>query len=282
MILCYLLLNLRHPMHRDQIATTFWGDYPTQAARKYLRNALWRLKQSLEEAGSALDEYLLITEDSVSFVSTSEYDLDVEYFENAVGRCRDAAGQDLDDEQAEQLEKAARLYAGDLLEGTYEDWCLYDRERLSLLFMNALTKLMAYHEKRGRFEHSLAYGERILSRDNTREKVHFQMMRLYWLSGDRHAALAQYRRCAQILREELNISPMKETTEAYQQMLVNQYHPELSKSGSQDAPSPVVAAPINETILARLEHLQSIIEETRLEVQQIELLLQKGLLGTKL
>ena len=275
LVFCYLLLSPNHPIHRDQLAAVFWGDYPAQAARKHLRNTLWKLRQFLECAGINPDTYLLISDDSVSFVNTSPYRLDTQVFETVAARFQDKPGESLSAEQAAELEQAVSLYTGDLLEGVYEDWCLYERERFNLLYLSALGKLMNYHEKNGQYERGLAYGERILARDNTREKVHLQMMRLYWLLGDRQAALAQYRRCAQILHEELNILPMKETTAVYQQMIHNQYAPSGSLAQRAAAPeaSAEASARMAEQVLARLRRLQGIIEETQDEIHQLEAIL---------
>jgi hypothetical protein len=37
---------------------------------------------------------------------------------------------DLNEAQAQLLKDAVNLYCGDLLEGWYQDWCLFERERL--------------------------------------------------------------------------------------------------------------------------------------------------------
>jgi DNA-binding SARP family transcriptional activator len=270
LVFCYLLLNLRHPLLRDQLAAVFWGDFPVQSSRKYLRNALWKLRQELEAAGVTPEDFLLVNDESVSFIQSSAYDLDVERFERVVSAFQDVPGQQLTPDQANELEKTIELYGGDLLEGVYEDWAIYDRERLHLLYLSTLSKLIGFHEVYGHYERGLAYGERILVRDNTREHVHLQMMRLYWLAGDRPAALAQYRRCAQILRDELNILPMKETSAVYQQMIHNQY-PGLSAATETNSVPPLV----NENLILRLQRLQQVIEDTRIELSQLEALLAR-------
>ncbi len=282
LLLCYLLLNRHHSHHRERLAAFFWNEYPTAVSRKYLRNALWQLRQALQLVGASADEYLLISDDSVSFLTSSRYWLDVEVFEATVTRCQDLSGYELTPEQAAHLEEATDLYTGDLLEGIYEDWCLYDRERLSLLYLNALSKLIAFHEVNGAYERGLTYGARILARDHTREKVHRQMMRLYWLLGDRNAALAQYKRCAQILREELGIPPMKETRLLYEQMLHSQFDPTGQPARHGDS-SPVMARsdasipPLTEYALQKLQHLEGLIEEISVELRHIERLISSSL-----
>jgi DNA-binding SARP family transcriptional activator len=283
LLLCYLLMGRHRPHCREQLGAVFWGDYPTDVSRKHLSQALWRLRQALQSIGLSADEYLLISRDNISFVDSSPYWLDVEHFETAIARYQDHSGQDLTPDAAAQLGEAVDLYVGDLLEGVYEDWCLSERERLSLLRLKALRKLMLFHECNGTYERGLVCGERILAYDNTRERVHQQMMRLYWLLGDRIAALAQYKRCVQILREELGIPPMQETDLLYQQMVDNQFRPgnwpnpqnrALPGANRSDESAQFLA----KHALQKLSDLHTVMEGTTIELHRLERLINKALL----
>lgn len=277
-LFCYLLLNRHRPHRREHLAAIFWGEYPTQTSRKYLRDALWRLRTALQAVAAPADDYLAIVDDCVSFSAAGPYWLDVEAFEAALAGQRDRAGEEPTAEHAAALSQAVDLYTGDLLEGVYDDWCLYDRERLRLLYLSALGKLVVYHGANGSYERGLACDERILARDNTREKAHRQMMQLYWLLGERGAALAQYKRCAQILRETLGIAPTEETQRLYQQMIRGQCDPatwfELQR------PAAIASTPAHEPrptlagrTIERLRRLEVRIEEVRAELRGIEHLL---------
>ncbi len=284
LLLCYLLLNRQRSHHRERLAAVFWSEYPTNTSLKYLRNSIWRMRKNLESVGASADEYLSTNNGSVSFNRSSSYWLDIEAFETRVIPYQDVPGHQLTPEQAAQLEEAIDLYTGDLLENVYEDWCLYDRERLSLMHLNALGKLMAFHEVNGTYERGLAYGTRFLAYDNTREKVHRQMMRLYWLLGDRDAALTQYKHCTQILRETLGIPPMQETTRLYQQMLHNQFHPPNWRD-RRSAPLPFTVSSdesvqvLAEYALQKIHRLQVSIEETSAELRQIEHFIRETMLS---
>jgi len=297
LLLCYLLLNRQGPFHRERLAAVFWEDYPSQTARKYFRNALWRLRTLLQSAGAIPDDYLLVSDESLSFITLSPYSLDVEDFEQTIAQTQNLGGSELEPGQADELEKAVDLYTGDLLEDIYEDWCLYDRERLRLLYLTQLNKLMTYHAAHRAYELSLQYGERILSQDNTRENIHRQIIWLYWRMGDRPSALAQYKRCAQILREELNLQPMEATRQLYQRVLHEPpppiYWPELPGQPalsrttqtihqSKDLPlDPKVLQPMALHALQKLQRLQQMVEETNLELQQIEQMLQAAMAENK-
>lgn len=280
-LLCYLLLNRNIPHHRERLAGLFWGDHSTAASRKRLRDVLWRLRRGFQSVGASLDEYLQIDDEGISFQPKNPYWLDVEIFEEAVSLCQDIPGDELGEAGAKKLESASDLYVGELLQGNYEDWCINDRERLDLSFVRALDKLMAYHASKGNYERALACGERILEREDTREITHRGMMRLYWLLGDRNAALAHYERCALILQRTLGIKPMRATRRLYDRMLKNRYR---TAGADDEAREELAEGPLNlggpshiERAIGRLHQLESELERTRAELRQIERLIDQAL-----
>ena len=218
LLLCYLLLNKLHPQNRERLAAVFWGDQPAQVARKNFRNTLWRLRQMLSLTGMRPEDYLHVNEESISFLQYAPCWLDVDAFESA-GHWANLPAADLQPAHVKEMEDAVDLYGGDLLENIYEDWCIYDRERLRMLNLNMLNKLMVYYGTAGSFETGLRFGERILCYENTREDIHRQMMWMYWRSGNLSAALAQYKLCAQILRDEMGVRPTESTQQLYEQIL---------------------------------------------------------------
>ena len=53
-------------------------------------------------------------------------------------------------------------------------------------------------------------------------------MRLYALAGNRHGALAQYRRCRECLRKEVDVEPEPATVKLYERIVAG----ELRRHGS--------------------------------------------------
>jgi DNA-binding SARP family transcriptional activator len=282
LLLCYLLLNRSHPHLREQLAAVFWGELSAQASRKSLRNALWRLRHSLESIGAPADEYLLTGDESVTLLTSGPLWLDVEVFETVMVHYQDVSVQALTPEDLSRLESAVDLYRGDLLEGIYDDWCLYDRERLRLAHLTALNKLMVSHGLHGAYERGLTFGERILARDPTREYVHQQMMQFYWNAGDRNAALAQYKRCRQILHDELGAMPMEDTRQLHEQMINNTFSTPVP-SATPTVPRAFQPGPADgaerlaEHIRQKLRHLHVTFEESRTELYQLESLMASAL-----
>jgi DNA-binding SARP family transcriptional activator len=139
--------------------------------------------------------------------AAADWWLDVDAFERAWEASRDVAGAALTGAQAHNLEQAVALYRGGLMEGSYSDWCLYERDRLQLTYLAMLEQLMGYCGAQHRYRQAVAYGQHILRHDHAREITHQQLMRLHYRAGDRTTALRQYERCAEALQRELGLAP---------------------------------------------------------------------------
>ena len=135
---------------------------------------------------------------------------------------RGVPGKEFSPQDAQNLKAAVGLYRGDLLPGCYEDWCLFERERLQNAYLDVLDKLMDYCEAHQQYEAGLTYGSAALRLERARERTHRRVMRLAWRAGNRSAALRQYERCVIALREELEVEPSRSTVALYQHIRTGQ------------------------------------------------------------
>lgn len=216
-LFAYLLLNQERPHAREVLASTLWDHCSTAQSRAYLRRLLWQLHHALEPAPNE-EHVLLIDSEWVQINADADFWLDVDVFEAAYTRTQGTPGQHLDEESAEALQRAVQLYTGDLLENRYQDWCLFERERLKNAYLIMLDKLVDYCKWNHKYEQGLRYGERILRIDRAREHTHRQIMQLLYFAGKRTDALRQYDYCAAALKEELDLKPSKHTTALYEQI----------------------------------------------------------------
>jgi DNA-binding SARP family transcriptional activator len=249
-LLSYLLLHRNRPHSREALAGLLWGDVLTEKSKKYLRQALWHIQTALD-ADVGGDTVLSVEHDWVQFNARADLWLDVEVFERAFMLVRDRRGADLNEECLEALQGAVQLYRGDLLEGWYQDWCLYERERLQNIYLVMLDKLMCFCEAKGKFELGQHYGSLVLRYDRAHERTHRQLMIFQYLSGDRTAALRQFERCAAALKEELGVSPDKLTAALYQQLRADQ--------GDTAEPAPAASGALLADVLGHLQQIQAIL-----------------------
>ncbi|MFN8444203.1 MAG: BTAD domain-containing putative transcriptional regulator [Caldilineaceae bacterium] len=220
----FLLLN-RHIVHnREKLAALFWENQTTANSKKYLRQTLWQLQTALD--GDTSDcSTLLVDDEWIQLNPACSLWLDVGILEEAFTAAARIPGANLSLVQANQLEQAVKLYSGELLAGWYQDWCIFERERLQSIYLGLLDKLIGYYEAHEQYALGIANALLILQQDRARECTHRQLMRHYYLSGDRTGALRQYEACTFALQEELAVDPAQSTVALYQQICNDSLRP---------------------------------------------------------
>lgn len=236
-LFCYLLLHRDHPHSRETLAGLFWADCDTNQSRKYLRQVLWQVHRSMREAGhSTGSRCLTVDGEFVGWDDKAEIWVDVFQFEKTFASAQLTAGEPLSRERADNLRHAVALYEGDLMEGWYQDWCLFHRERLHGNHLVLLEKLMDYFELHREYDAGIAYGEHLLNRDKVRERSYIRMMRMHYLAGDRAGAIRQFRRCVAALQEELGTGPSRRTREVYERICADQLDAVPARPAMPEAP----------------------------------------------
>lgn len=276
-LLCYLLTHRERPHSRESLAGLLWGEHVTEKSKKYLRQTLWHLQTALEPfVGPDSARVLTVEHDWVGLNLGDHITLDVVAFERAFALVQGVPSAEVDETKARAMRAAVGLYKGDLLEGWYQDWCLFERERLENMYLSMLNKLLAYSTTRREFEAGFFYGELILRRDRASERTHRQLMRLQHMAGDRTAALRQYERCVTALGEELSVEPDRRTVALYRQIRADQLGdaPEPAEPAPNAQAAPV--APVEESaapaslagVLQRLRHLQTALDEVQRAIRR--------------
>ena len=128
-----------------------------------------------------------------------------------------AAGPD-----AGALDRAARLYRDDFLAGfalrdcpEFDDWQAATADRLRQRFAAVLERLVAACSATGDLDRAVAHAQRWQALDPLHEPAYQALIRLLAWTGQRSAALRQYRALVRILDTELAVRPLPETTQLY-------------------------------------------------------------------
>lgn len=261
-LFCYLLLHGNRPHHRETLASLLWQEQSPTQSKGYLRRTLWQLQNAIPDQ-AMVDSVLHVESDWIQVNSTADLWLDVAVFEQAFATTQGKQGPGLDDTAIHALMEAVQIYQGDLLEGWYQDWCLFERERYQQMLLLMLDKLMAHCESCGAYEAGISYGMQILRCDVARERTHRRLMRLYYLAGDRTGALRQYDRCSDILNRELAVKPAASTTQLRAQIEAD--HLESPASASSVPPNDPL---ILQNTLQRLQSFDHILSQTHQQIQQ--------------
>jgi two-component SAPR family response regulator len=204
-LILFMILNPQ-PWSKEQIIDALWPDWDWTSATKVFHSNLYRVRQV---AGASCiryqDDLYQINPDLPVWIDSVE-------FEKLI---QTANGNEEPDRMIELLSRALELYRGDFLGGLYSDWISIPRAALREKYVMTLSRSAQYHARMGQIQRAVELFEAVLAQDNLREDVYGALMKLHGESGEVNAACQVYRRCVEVLRQELGAAPRAEIQALY-------------------------------------------------------------------
>jgi predicted ATPase/DNA-binding SARP family transcriptional activator/DNA-binding CsgD family transcriptional regulator/Tfp pilus assembly protein PilF len=233
-----LALSPGNRLHREQAMELLWPDLAPKAALNNLHYALHVARRAIEP--SALDSssagtsrYVRLRGEQLTLCPDSPLWVDVEAFEQAAVTARRAM-------EPQAFRAAIDLYAGELLpQDRYEGWVEERRAQLKELYLSLLSTLGALYEERKEFGEAIEALSRVVAEEQTHERAHLGIMRLYALLGRRREALSQYEHLREALLKNVGTEPEAATTSVQQQIWAGTFP-------SADSPSADLPARVGE------------------------------------
>jgi len=182
-------LALRGSLARRTVATTLWPGMSLEHAHANLRTVLWRL-------GSHSECLLQVTTKTLDLAP--HVDVDVRRFMSA------AEHRDVD-----ALLSGNALW-GDLLPGWYDDWVALEREKFISLRLRTLAECATLLIGQGRFGAALEAALAAVAAEPLLELGHRLVVDVHLAEGNQAEALRHVTRYAQLLHQELGVSPSPE------------------------------------------------------------------------
>ncbi len=224
--LAYLATSPERRAAREDLMEALWPEESDETIRRNFHPTLSHLRRGLRPApaGPAAPgdgPAPLLLEDNVYrlnpelgwWIDVEEVVRQAEHAALAVGEGRDLAA-------IAAWEAAWRLYRGELLEGLYDAWLVDRREDLRRLHLALLRGLGAAYERQGDLVRATDAFRAALVEDPLQERVHVALMGLYSRRGRRDLVRRQYERLSSLLREELGVEPLPETTDEYHRLMM--------------------------------------------------------------
>jgi DNA-binding SARP family transcriptional activator len=229
-----LLLAARgRAVPKERLAELLWGDAQPRDAAATLETYVSGLRRRLGQTATTSDG-LVITETGAYRFAVDRVELDLDRFDDLLGRAAGATGVI----RRRLLETALGLVRADLLaDEPYAAW-LEDlraeyRERVRQARLDAAEAAFAEAD----FSATLGHAQRVLAEDALDERAYQLVMLAHYGSGRRHAALQAFACCRATLQEELGVDPLPETHALQTTILRDE------PLGPRPASSPVVASP---------------------------------------
>ncbi len=218
-ILRYLIAQTGHKATIDTLMALLWPEDEPEVAQPKLHSAISALRRSLNY-GCSCDPGCgyIVCKNRVYYLNPLvAIHTDVDEFLQCY-----QAGNQTSQERAALYERACRLYIGPFLpEDMYADWSSLQREHLNQIYLIMCRTLTDYYFMTKHYEDAANWATAILKVNRCDETAHLQLIQVYAAQGHRSEALQQYQRCERILRTELGVTPLPETTREFQKVLTS-------------------------------------------------------------
>lgn len=215
----YLVLHRRQPMDRGDVAAAVWGEAMPDTWDDALSILGSRLRRSLSSITGPCAEPALTGGDGryrLALPPDSVVDVEraMEALHRAEGLLRQAAWDAVVAEAQVTIEIAARGF----LTGEGGDWVEGQRRLLTEARVHALECTIMAELARGHAALAERQAEQLVALAPLRETGHRLLMQALVAGGNPGQALLAYRRCCQLLREQVGVAPSAEIHQLYQEL----------------------------------------------------------------
>ncbi|MFI5958809.1 BTAD domain-containing putative transcriptional regulator [Cryptosporangium sp. NPDC051539] len=190
-LLAFLALN--GPSTRTVVAGRLWGDVSEERAQGSLRTTIWRIGRKV--SWLVRSEYRRLSLSDAVTVDVAEFSQD------AFAQLRNGSSAN---------GARNRLAVQELLPGWYDDWVVFERDRLRQLDLHARESRANELYARGEFGLALNLALEAVSQEPLRESVRKLAIHIHLAEGNTAEAIREYRRYRQLLVEQLGVEPSRE------------------------------------------------------------------------
>ncbi|MBI5304132.1 MAG: tetratricopeptide repeat protein [Chloroflexi bacterium] len=203
----FLLSRLPQGARREEIADLIWPDWSAERADGALRIAVSRIRKAICPVQLVNGQYVLAPENQW---------YDVQELERGLAHAHLALSAQA---RIARLQPILELYRGPYLERLDAHWALNERERLKLVYNEALMPLGEAYLEVGDLGSALSTFLKTTEVEPFLETAWKRAMETYVSMGDRAAAIALYEKLKQLLHEEMNMQPGRDIQSLYEDIL---------------------------------------------------------------
>lgn len=193
------LLALRGPAHRCLVAGILWPEVPESQALASLRTGVWRVNHLVP--GLVVSDGACLGIPPGTGVDSREQEL----FTTRLLR-------EHEEDEEWVAEHLGLVWTGELLPGWYDDWVVFERERLTQLRLHALEYLATLMARRNDLTAALQLALEAVRTEPLRETANARLIEVYLAEGNVCDALHQYDMFRSLLQRELGLEPSAAVT----------------------------------------------------------------------
>jgi DNA-binding SARP family transcriptional activator len=218
-VLKALALSPNRRLSADTLADLVWPRLAPPEARHSLQTTISVIRRTLQQRERGLDPIL---RHGNAYALHPDVVTDVDLFDEHYRRALSLEGAGEIEQAVSSLSLALALFRDEPRVDEFTELNLIiERERISAIHLNILSRISAYYFRMRQWEESLLYASSLVARDPSREDAHRLIIRCFLNLGQRGQALRHYRLCCRAVREMFDAAPELATTQLYDEIANN-------------------------------------------------------------
>ncbi|PLS01012.1 BTAD domain-containing putative transcriptional regulator [Neobacillus cucumis] len=214
-----LLITVNELMAKEEIIALLWPHQDKKSADRDFKVALNCLHNVLEPNRKARAAPFFIIREGMFYGLNPHavIEMDTTLFKELI---EDGLNEVHPDKVIPILERGLAFYQGDYLpDRRYDDWCISKRESMAVYFLRGAEKMAQLMVRREKYDAAINWCQKILERDRIWEEAYRLLMYCYYRKNNRPQAMRWYKKCTEVLEEELGVTPLEPTKHMYQMII---------------------------------------------------------------
>ena len=217
--LAMLCLERRRPVSIDRLVDALWDERPPPDPTGALASIISKLRTVLRRAGGGGPDVISTATGTYHLRLPTGSSVDIEEARHAIDQADGARRRDDTGEAWAQATIATAIGRRGFLPGETAAWVVAVQRELDQVTRRGFDCLTWVWTTRGNGELAAAMAELAVELAPLHEPAWRTLMATHARFGSRADAVRTYRRCQDVLREELGVDPDAETTRLYAQLL---------------------------------------------------------------
>ena len=203
---------------QNTLIDLLWADEKSDDPFNSLKTLLHRARVLLEGLNHPSQKLIVHRRETYKWNDTIPFDIDTDYFEEL---CKKAASTNLSDGERQPIyEEAIKLYKGEFLPKNNSDaWAV----SLASHFQSEYTKLVYDYcdllSRQSAYDRVIDVCNTAVSFDPYDEHLHYLLISALYYSGQQKKSIQQYQAVISMYYDKFGLSPSKELTNLYQEII---------------------------------------------------------------
>ncbi|GAA0355617.1 response regulator [Bacillus horti] len=202
------LIHYRHKhVRKEEILELLWPDMKLDRASSLLHTTIYQVRKTIQEHGLHV---AIKYKDEGYYLEKEDLIFDVDEWERGLGGLGEVT-----DTSIEQHQQLTELYRGDYLQDCPYIWKEAEQERLRLLWLEHIKKIVAYYVQQQRYTDAIPYYNQMKELHPYLEEGYFGLMKMNAALGYQAEVKKNFDKLVLRFQEDLGVQPKREVLDWY-------------------------------------------------------------------